>query len=258
MGHGFELGHGVEEQSPSGANWVPRRDRDDGRTVHRQVVNALFGMLRSGSHRVGDRLPGELTLVEVLGVGRSAVREAIRELVALDVLETRRGKGTFVRSQRPDLLISADYLAEIGDIIRFETFDQLLAYPGVHPVEGGSGRNGADPKSGRRVSEAGNAHLRPAGLPDGPSGGTVHNPPSPSITGGCARRAGHVGERPRPLRKALSIVWGVWRNEGGFDPPWGRGLGETPWKPGLDEWHRRGGGAHAAARPVGQVDRVQR
>jgi DNA-binding FadR family transcriptional regulator len=96
--------------SPSGADGDGRQEREDGGTVHEQVVNALFGMLRSGSYQVGDRLPGELTLVEVLGVGRSAVREAIRELVALDVLEARRGKGTFVRSQRPDLLISADYL----------------------------------------------------------------------------------------------------------------------------------------------------
>ena len=44
----------------------------------------------------GDKLPNELNLSEELGVSRTTLREAIRILVAYDVLEIRRGKGTFV------------------------------------------------------------------------------------------------------------------------------------------------------------------
>ena len=44
----------------------------------------------------GDKLPNELDLSEELNVSRTTLREAIRILVALDVLEIQRGKGTFV------------------------------------------------------------------------------------------------------------------------------------------------------------------
>jgi len=77
-------------------------------------VNRLFELLRSGEYRVGDRLPSEWALVAELGVGRSAVREAIRELVSLGLIEVRPGLGTFVRSLRSDLLL------------RPETFDHVL------------------------------------------------------------------------------------------------------------------------------------
>lgn len=44
----------------------------------------------------GDKLPNELDLSEELNVSRTTLREAIRILVALDILEIQRGKGTFV------------------------------------------------------------------------------------------------------------------------------------------------------------------
>lgn len=46
---------------------------------------------------VGDKLPNELDLSEELNVSRTTLREAIRILVALDILEIQRGKGTYVR-----------------------------------------------------------------------------------------------------------------------------------------------------------------
>jgi len=84
-------------------------------TVTRQVVDTLFELLRSGEYRVGDQLPSEWELVSRLKVGRSAVREAIRELVTLELVELRPGRGTFVRSLRSDLLL------------RPETFDTVVA-----------------------------------------------------------------------------------------------------------------------------------
>ena len=46
---------------------------------------------------VGDKLPNELDLAEELNVSRTTLREAIRILFALDILEIQRGKGTFVK-----------------------------------------------------------------------------------------------------------------------------------------------------------------
>src|SRR5699024_4237112 len=53
-----------------------------------------------------DRLPGERALAESLGVGRSAVREAIAALEVLGIVETRAGSGTYMRSGTSELLPS--------------------------------------------------------------------------------------------------------------------------------------------------------
>jgi GntR family transcriptional regulator, transcriptional repressor for pyruvate dehydrogenase complex len=74
-------------------------------SVTRQVVDILYEALHSGRYRPGDRLPSEHELAASLGVGRSALREAIRELLTLDLLEIRAGRGTFVRPMRPELLL---------------------------------------------------------------------------------------------------------------------------------------------------------
>jgi DNA-binding FadR family transcriptional regulator len=54
--------------------------------------------LTSGTWSVGDRIPGEYDLSARLQVSRPAVREAIRALSHIGVLEVRRGDGTYVRS----------------------------------------------------------------------------------------------------------------------------------------------------------------
>lgn len=52
--------------------------------------------IRSGEWELGAKLPGETTLGPQLGVGRSTVREAIRQLAGRGVLQTRQGSGVFV------------------------------------------------------------------------------------------------------------------------------------------------------------------
>lgn len=96
-----------ESATTDGIN--PARSRRSA-SVTDQVVEAIFTMLRSGRFRTGDRLPGEWELVDQLGAGRSAVREALRELAALGVVEIQPGRGTFVRSLRPDLLVRPELL----------------------------------------------------------------------------------------------------------------------------------------------------
>lgn len=46
----------------------------------------------------GDKLPSEFELAELLNVGRGTVREGVKLLVARNVLEIRRGKGTYIAS----------------------------------------------------------------------------------------------------------------------------------------------------------------
>lgn len=103
----------------------PQRGRATSATE--QVVKAIFEMLRSGHYRAGDRLPSEWNLVDQLGVGRSAVREGIRELAALDLIDVQPGRGTFVRSLRPDLLVRPDGLKSEVDRALLREFLEVRA-----------------------------------------------------------------------------------------------------------------------------------
>lgn len=61
-----------------------------------QAAQLLLSRIRAGEWPLGHRLPGETTLAAQLGVGRSTLREAIRELAGKGVLESRQGAGVFV------------------------------------------------------------------------------------------------------------------------------------------------------------------
>ncbi|MFJ1599702.1 FadR/GntR family transcriptional regulator [Streptomyces sp. NPDC088261] len=61
-----------------------------------QVADVLLERLRAGEWPLGHRLPGETTLAAQLGVGRSTLREAVRELSGKGVLDSRQGAGVYV------------------------------------------------------------------------------------------------------------------------------------------------------------------
>ena len=64
--------------------------------VHEEVAKQLEEMILK-KLRPGDKLPPERELVEMLGVSRSSVRDAIRKLELLGLVEPRQGAGTVVR-----------------------------------------------------------------------------------------------------------------------------------------------------------------
>lgn len=61
-----------------------------------QTADVLLDRIRGEEWALGARLPGETTLAAQLGVGRSTVREAIRQLAGRGVLSARQGAGVFV------------------------------------------------------------------------------------------------------------------------------------------------------------------
>jgi len=61
-----------------------------------QAADALFARIRAGEWALGAKLPGETTLAPQLGVGRSTVREAIRQLAGRGILDSRQGSGVYV------------------------------------------------------------------------------------------------------------------------------------------------------------------
>ena len=77
---------------------APRRT-----TTADQIKDFILG---EGLHP-GDPLPTESALCERLGVSRSSVREAIRTLSTLDIVEVRHGHGTFVGHMSLDALVES-------------------------------------------------------------------------------------------------------------------------------------------------------
>jgi GntR family transcriptional repressor for pyruvate dehydrogenase complex len=60
--------------------------------------------LLAGNVRPGEKIPSERKLAEALGVGRSVVREALKSLTLLGLVDVRQGDGTYLRSAESDLL----------------------------------------------------------------------------------------------------------------------------------------------------------
>ncbi|MCL6613679.1 MAG: FadR family transcriptional regulator, partial [Firmicutes bacterium] len=71
-------------------------DPVDRSKVTKIVIERIKDALISGELRREDQLPPETELAQKLGVGRTSVREALKMLEAIGVVEARRGQGTFV------------------------------------------------------------------------------------------------------------------------------------------------------------------
>jgi len=78
------------DASPEPAGAPQRRSQTD------LVVASIISMVESGVLSPGDRLPVEKELAEQLGTSRGSLREGVRALAVLGVLETRQGDGTYV------------------------------------------------------------------------------------------------------------------------------------------------------------------
>lgn len=120
-----------------------------------QAARALLERIRGGEWSLGAKLPGETTLGPQLGVGRSTVREAIRQLAGRGVLETRQGAGVFVTAlDAPEdwgaVLGRADIAAVIEARIAIESEGAYLAAERRSPA--------AIRRIRRALAERGGAH----------------------------------------------------------------------------------------------------
>ena len=66
------------------------------RSLPQQVAEAIEEKIKDGEYQVGDKLPTEPQLVEIFGVSRNTVREAIQSLTHSGLLAARQGDGTYV------------------------------------------------------------------------------------------------------------------------------------------------------------------
>lgn len=80
------------------------------------VMATIKSLILDGTLEPFQRLPSENELAIALGVSRPTVREAVRGLLALNILESRHGEGTFVTSLEPSLLAAPiDFLLRVDE-----------------------------------------------------------------------------------------------------------------------------------------------
>jgi GntR family transcriptional repressor for pyruvate dehydrogenase complex len=73
--------------------------------LYLQIVRELQNLIQTENIGPGEKLPSERELAERLQVGRSSVREALRSMELLGLIETKRGEGTFLTDYRKHQLV---------------------------------------------------------------------------------------------------------------------------------------------------------
>ena len=73
--------------------------------IYEEIVRQVKAMIAEGRLKGGDRLPPERDLAEKFVVSRTSVREALRALESLGLVEIRPGEGTFVRQMSIESLV---------------------------------------------------------------------------------------------------------------------------------------------------------
>lgn len=89
-----------------------------------EAIEKIKGMIVTGELRPGDRLPREPDLAERLGLSRNSLREAVKALSVIRVLDVRQGDGTYVTSLEPGPLLDA--LSFVVDFHRDDTVLEFL------------------------------------------------------------------------------------------------------------------------------------
>ncbi len=105
------------------------------RSVTDDAIHEIRQLIVTGQVLPGDRLPSEKELSMQLGLSRSSLREAVRALVLLRVLDVRHGDGTYVSSLRPDVLVgvleSAVDLLQDGTLLEVFQLRRILEPAGT-------------------------------------------------------------------------------------------------------------------------------
>lgn len=100
-------------------------------SVTSMVVDRLLGFVSAGKLSAGDRLPAERRLAEMFGVSRPTMREALRALSVLGVLEVRHGGGVFVSGLKAE-----DLLQPLTFFLTLENVTVAKLYAARRLIEG--------------------------------------------------------------------------------------------------------------------------
>jgi len=94
-----------------------------------EAIGKIKEMIISGRVRPGERLPREADLAAELGLSRNSLREAVKALTLVNVLDVRQGDGTYATSLAPSLLLEA-----LSFIVDFHRDDTVLDFLEVRRI----------------------------------------------------------------------------------------------------------------------------
>lgn len=98
-------------------------------SVTDDAIAKIKAMIVSGDLKPGSRLPREADLAADLGVSRNSLREAVRALSLVRILDVRQGDGTYVSSLEPKSLLDA-----MSFLLEFHQDDSVLDILGVRRI----------------------------------------------------------------------------------------------------------------------------
>jgi GntR family transcriptional repressor for pyruvate dehydrogenase complex len=88
-----------------------------------QIADKILNMIKENQLKPGDMLPPERELAAMMGVSRPSLREALRALSIMRIIENRQGSGTYVASLEPERLIEhLDVIVSLNDSTFLELF----------------------------------------------------------------------------------------------------------------------------------------
>ena len=85
---------------------MPRFARFPRASLPEEIANRLLMLIQGQELRPGDKLPAERELAQMMGVSRPVLREALRALSIMRVVDIRHGAGTYIASLEPEQLIA--------------------------------------------------------------------------------------------------------------------------------------------------------
>ena len=94
-----------------------------------EAIEKIKDMIVSGALQPGQRLPKEADLATDLGLSRNSLREAVKALSLMNILDVRQGDGTYVTSLESRLLLEA-----LSFIVDFHRDDQVLEFLAVRRI----------------------------------------------------------------------------------------------------------------------------
>lgn len=71
---------------------------DKKETLGSRVISQIRNDIAQGKFKLNEKIPAEPELMQLYGVGRSTIREAIKTLATAGILKVQQGSGTFVNS----------------------------------------------------------------------------------------------------------------------------------------------------------------
>lgn len=92
-----------------------------------KIAEQILALIKAKQLRPGDRLPSERELAVQMKVSRPSLREALRALSLLHIVEIRPGSGTYVSSLKPELLVDQlDVIFAIEDSTFFDLIEARI------------------------------------------------------------------------------------------------------------------------------------